>query len=501
MSGIKKLAGQTMWYGVSSIAARFLGYLLAPLLTYSDHVKIADFGRQSLLYSAIPVLSVLFTYGFETAYFRFSSRPEYKKNIYSTAFLSILFSTILFSAILWFNRGLLGEITGFSDIPEIAVFTIAIIAIDTLSVIPFAKLRQEERPVRYAFVRVIGILVNLVLVWFFVNYCPTQLAQNPNNWVSGFFDINLNPIVYVVLANVVQSLLTLLLLGKEISLVRFSFDTKLWKEMMVYALPLVIVGLGGIINETFDRLMLKAWLPGTVEYRNEQVGIYNACYKLSILITLFVQAFRMGAEPFFFKQAEEQHPQKTYARVMKFFVIVLTTMFLAVSLFLPIWSRLIGPEYRVGLPIVPILLLANIFLGIYYNLSIWFKISNRTIAGTYITLIGTAITIAVNYALIPLIGYMAGAWATFLCYGTMMVISYKWGQKVYPIPYATKKLFAYGVIVLLLFFIHKTAVYFFPHVYFSLGLGFVLLSAWCSFILLIEKKEFQKFPVIGKYIK
>ncbi len=501
MSGIKKLAGQTMWYGLSSIAARFMGYLLTPLLTYSPHVKTADFGRQSLLYSAIPVLSVLFTYGFETAYFRFSARKEYQQTIYSTSFLSILFSTLAFSGILWLNRGLLGSISGFSDIPEIATLTISIIALDTLSVIPFAKLRQEERPIRYAFVRVIGIFVNLLLVWFFVNYCPAQLQADPNNWVSKFFDINQNPIVYVAIANVVQSLLTLLLLGKEISFVRFSFDTRLWKEMMLYSLPLVIVGLGGIINETFDRLMLKAWLPGTAEFRNEQVGIYNACYKLSLLITLFVQAFRMGAEPFFFKQAEGQNPQKTYARVMKFFVIVVTTMFLVVSLFLPIWSRLIGPEYRVGLAVVPILLLANIFLGIYYNLSIWFKLSNRTIAGTYITLIGTAITIGVNYALIPYIGFMAGAWATFLCYGTMMVISYRWGQKAYPVPYATKKLIAYGTIVVLLFLLHKAVTHWFPHVYFSLGLGFVLLSTWCWFILLIEKKEFQKFPVIGKYIR
>lgn len=490
-----------MWYGVSSIAARFIGYLLAPLLTYSSHVKTADFGRQSLLYSAIPVLSVLFTYGFETAYFRFSARQEYKKTIYSTAFLSLLLSTILFSAVLWLNRGLLGNLTGFAEIPEIATLTICIIAIDTLGIIPFAKLRQEERPVKYAFVRVIGIVVNLVLVWFFVNYCPAQIQKDPSSWVGRFFDINQNPIVYVAIANVVQSIITLLLLSKEVMLVRFQFDTKLWKEMMVYALPLVIVGLGGIINETFDRLMLKAWLPGSVDYRNEQVGIYNACYKLSLLITLFVQAFRMGAEPFFFKQAEGQNPQKVYARVMKFFVIVVTTMFLAVSLFLPIWSRMIGPRYRVGLSIVPILLLANIFLGIYYNLSIWFKLSNRTIAGTYITLIGTAITLGVNYFFIPRIGYMAGAWATFLCYGSMMVVSYQWGQKAYPIPYVTKKLVAYGVIVVLLFFVHKGITYFISKTYISLALGFVLLSLWCWFILLIEKKEFQKLPVIGKYIR
>ncbi|GAC1527888.1 MAG: polysaccharide biosynthesis C-terminal domain-containing protein [Sediminibacterium sp.] len=500
MSSIKKLAGQTLWYGLSSIAARFISYFLTILLTYSSHVKVVDFGKQSLLYSAIPVLSVVFSYGFETAYFRFSGREENKKSIYSTAFLSLLISTILFSFVLWQCQAFLGSITGFSDIPQIAQITIFIVAIDTLSVVPFARLRQEERPLKYAFVKVTGIFINLILVWFLVNYCPAHLQKDPNSWVGLFFDMNKNPIMYVVLANLFQSIVTLLLLNREIAQVRFSFNTRLWKEMMVYALPLVIVGLGGIINETFDRLMLRAWLPGTLIYKEEQVGIYNACYKLSLLITLFVQAFRMGAEPFFFKQAEGENPQRVYARVMKFFVIVISIMFLAVALFLPVWERLIGPRYREGLKIVPVLLLANMFLGIYYNLSIWFKLSNRTIAGTYITLTGTAITICVNYFFIPHIGYMAGAWGTFLCYGSMMVICYKWGQKAYPIPYPTKKLIAYIAMVVLLFFLHKGITYFFPQTLFSLGLGALLLGGFTWFVLQVEKKEFKKLPVIGKYI-
>jgi O-antigen/teichoic acid export membrane protein len=302
LSGIKKLAGQTLWYGVSSIAARFIGYLLVPLLTYSEYVTPADFGRQSLLYSAIPVLSILFTYGFETAYFRFSAIEAYKKTIYSTSFFSIVISTVLLSILLWIFRVPFSAMIGFADIPQIAIISIGIIAIDTLNKIPFAKLRQEERPIKYAFVNIAGIFVNLLLTWFFINYCPRTLASNPGSWTGNFFSFSTNPIVYVVLANLIQSIITLLLLSKEILSVRLTFDTKLWKEMMVYALPLLIVGFGGIINETFDRLMLKAWLPGSDVFKNEQVGIYNACYKLSILITLFVQAFRMGAEPFFFKQ-------------------------------------------------------------------------------------------------------------------------------------------------------------------------------------------------------
>lgn len=497
MSGIKKLAGQTLWYGLSSIAARFINYLLTPLLTYAATVKTADFGRQSLIYSAIPVLSAIFTYGFETTYFRFSSRQEYKTTIYSTSFISLLFSTLLFTWLLWNNRASIASVAGCSDIPLVIQFSIFIIAIDTLSIIPFARLRQEERPVKYAFVKISGIVVNILMVWFFVSYCPTH----PAGWVRLVYNNQLNPLIYVFLANLVQAIITLLLLGKELLMVRFNFNAKLWKEMIIYAMPLVIVNLGGIVNETFDRIMLRAWLPGDAVYRDEQVGIYSACYKLSLLISLFIQAFKMGAEPFFFKQAEGKNPQYTYARVMKFFVIVISFMFLAVSLFIPIWQGMVGPKYRVGLGVVPILLLANMFLGIYYNLSIWYKLSNKTIVGTYITLIGTVITCVVNYVFIPRFGYMASAWATFLCYGSMMVISFLWGQKEYRIPYAWKKLVAYMVIVVLLFFIHKGITRLLPNVYFSLVMGAILTGAFGWFILLVEKKEFQKLPVIGKFIR
>jgi O-antigen/teichoic acid export membrane protein len=501
LSNIKKLAGQTLWYGLSSIGARFIGYLLTPLLTYSKNVSIADFGKQGLIYAMIPVLNVLFTYGFETAYFRFASKEENKSSIYNTSFLSLLFSTILFTFLLWQNQEYLAAFTGLSNIPEIVQLSIFIIALDALNTIPFARLRQQEKPKKFAFTRVAGIVLNLVLVWFFVNYCHDVVVKNPHHPLRLIYDVNKNPIVYVMLANLIQSAFTLVLLSKEILEVRFKFNTQLWKEMMIYSLPLVVVGLGGIINETFDRLMLRAWIPGSDVYKDEQVGIYNACYKLSILITLFIQAFKMGAEPFFFKQAEGQNPQRTYARVMKFFVIVLSFMFLVVALYLPIWQYMVGEKYRVGLSVVPLLLLANIFLGIYYNLSIWYKLGNKTIAGTYITLIGSAITLLINYLFIPRFGYMASAWATFLCYGTMMVLSYAWGQKEYPIPYVWKKLVAYLVIVVLLYFIHKGAIWVWPNLYFSLAFATLLLLIYGRFLLLVEKTEFQKLPVIGKFIR
>lgn len=501
MSSIKKLASQTMWYGLSSIAARFINNLLTPYLTYADNITIADYGVQALVYSAIPILNILFTYGFETAYFRFSSNEENKETIYSTSFLSLCFSTILFTSLLWLNRAAVGNFIGLHNFPQIIQLAILIVAVDALSRIPLARLRQQGRPVKFAFVTIMGILFNVFFTWFFVGYCSHAVKQDANNWVSLFYDPKTNPIVYVVLANLFQAIVTLLLLSSEIAQVRFKFDVKLWKQMMVYSLPLIIVGMGGMVNETFDRLMLHWWLPGDALTKDSQVGIYSACYKLSILITLFIQAFRMGAEPFFFKQAEGQNPQRVFARVMKFFVIIICLMFLAVSLYMPIWKHFIGPRYWAGLTVVPILLLANMFIGIYYNLSVWYKLSNKTSAGAWITLGGAILTTGINYIFIPKYGYMACAWATFLCYGSMMVASFVWGQKEYRIPYAWKKLVAYIVIVVLLFFAHKGITAIWSNTIFSLAVATILVSIYLWFIGNVEKKELPQLPLIGKYFK
>ncbi len=500
LSNIKKLAGQTMWYGLSSIGAKFINNLLTPFLTYTLAHK-SDYGKMGLIYSAIPILNVIFTYGFETAYFRFSSKEENKGTIYNTAFLSLFFTTLLFTTLLWMNKGLLGKAIGLDDIPQIIEIGIFIIAVDTLSRIPFARLREEGRPVKFAFANIFGILINIFFTWFLVGYCPAHYVAGEKGLVSLVYNPDTNPIVHVVFANLMQAIFTLLFLYKELLQVRFKFDFRLWKEMMVYSLPLVIAGMGGMINETFDRLMLRWWLPGEALFRQEQVGIYNACYKLSILITLFIQAFRMGAEPFFFKQSQGQNPHRVYARVMKFFVIIISIMFLAVSLFIPIWKYFIGPKYWEGLAVVPILLLANMFLGIYYNLSVWYKLGNKTLAGAWITLVGAAITIVINFVFIKYYSYMACAWATFLCYGSMMVISYVWGQKEYRIPYAWKKLVAYIVIVVLLFFLHKALTHFIHGTIFGLSLSLSLISAYTLFVARIEKKELPQLPVVGKFFR
>ncbi len=499
MSSVKKLAGQTVWYGLSSIFARSLYFLLTPYLT--QELTGAAYGDMSLVYALIPFLNVVFTYGIETAYFRFIQREGNKKETYNTASVSLISSTLFLTLLLIVFRLPIAGIISIQEHPEYITWSALIIAFDTLAVIPLAKLRQEGRPVKFAMVRIAGILVNIAVIIFFLSVCPALKVRSPDSIWLKFYNEKVG-VGYVIIANVAGALVSLLLLAKEFFSFRFQFNKGLWKEMMIYSLPLIVVGFGGVINEVFDRIMLGWWAPApTAEAVKAEIGTYSACYKLSILITLFVQAFRMGAEPFFFQQSTGENAQRVYARVMKFFVITISVMFLAVALFLDIWKYFIrNPAMWEGLKIVPILLLANMFLGIYYNLSIWYKLTNRIIAGAYITLIGAAITLLINYLFIPWYSYMACAWATFFSYGTMMTISFLWGQKAYHIPYAWKKLTAFIVIVVLLYFIHSAIAYFLPGTWPGIISGLFLLAGYVLFILRIEKKEFRKLPVIGKYI-
>lgn len=498
MSSIKKLAGETLWYGGSSIAARFLNYLLTPYLTYK--LSSATYGEMSLVYAAIPFLNVIFTYGLESAYFRFAQKEEYKKTIYSTASISIFISTLIFSLILFTGNNVVTDFVRLNEHPEFIRYSIIIIALDTLSTLPLAKLRQDGRPKKFAGIQIAKIFTTIILTYFFLSICPKLAEENPNSFIGRYYIKNYG-VGYVIVANMISSGLGVLLLLKEMFSINFKFNGRLWGQMMIYSLPLLIAGFGGMINETFDRIMLGWWAPvKTLDAAKVEVGIYSACYKLSILITLFIQAFRMGAEPFFFKQAVGINPQRTYARVMKFFVMTISVMFLFVALYLDVWKQFIRNEALwVGLKVVPILLVANMFLGIYYNLSIWYKITHQTMYGAWITIIGAVVTLVINAVFIPHYSYLACAWATFAAYGTMMVISYLWGQRNYRIPYAWKKLVAYMIIAFTIFFIHKGLVLFYSNNIFSLALATFLIFIYCRFLGLVEYKEFMKLPVIGKY--
>jgi O-antigen/teichoic acid export membrane protein len=497
LASIKKLASQTLWYGTSSIFARFLNYLLTPYLTLKFRGTV-EYGKMSLIFALIPFLYTLVVFAFETAYFRFMQRKEFKSDVYNTLSTSLLLSTLLIIGLTILNRESVASFIGLSDHPEYVTLCAFIIGFDALSTLPFAMLRHENRPKKFAAIRITSILLNIATVYFFLSICPSIIKKNPNSILHFIYSPRFG-VAYVLVGTLVGALFQFLALSKEWLIVKLQINKELWKEVMIYALPLTIAGFAGMINETFDRVMLQRWSPLKGDAATFEVGIYSACYKLSILISLFIQAFRMGAEPFFFKQSTEQNAPRVYARVMKFFVITICGMFLFVSLYLDIWKYFIRDEKMwAGLKVVPILLLANMFLGIYINLSIWYRLSRKTTAGAYITLIGAAITIVINFIFIPNFSYMACAWATFLCYGTMMVISYLWGQKSYPVPYAWKKLLAYIVIVVILYLIHHSIISNWHSDALNYTVATLFLTIFGLFIYRVEKKEFDNLLKMRK---
>ncbi len=437
---VKKLAGQTVIYGGSTVLARLLNYLLVPIHTYvfSD---AAQYGVVGELYAWTSLFIVILTYGMETAFFKFSQDDEIKDRVYSTIVGSLLFTSTLFIVLCSVFVQPIANWLQYPDHPEYVRWFAIIIGVDALTSIFFAHLRFLNRPIRFAAVKITNILVNVLLNLFFLLLCPWLLTKNPD---STFINAIYNPEIgvgYIFIANLVASVVTLLMLFPGILKQKFVFDWQLWKKMFRYAFPLLIFGLAGIVNETMDRVLLKRL--SLADDPQASVGIYSACYKISILMTIFIQAFKYAAEPFFFRKAKDRDAKETYAQVMTAFVLVCSIIFVGIMLYIDLVQYFVGATYRVGLPIVPILLMANLFLGIFYNLSIWYKLTGQTKFGAYIALFGAVITLGLNWLLIPRFDYMGAAWTTFVCYLSMMVVSYLLGQKYYHVDYDLKRILFY----------------------------------------------------------
>ncbi len=438
MGLIKKLAKQTALYGISSIATRVLAFaFLTPFLTYNFAEN--EMGIQTELYSWAAFLLIPFTYRMETAMFRFGSRQEELMPAFRTAALSVIFSTLALSLLLLLASGTIASWLEYSDKQHYIVLIILIVALDALVSIPFAMLRLQEKAINFAAIKIINMLTYLGLVFFFVKAGPWLYI---NKWL--FAEYWYNPFVgigWVFIANLIANILTLgMLLPAYIRLFKNKekqafFDTALWKKMMVYAGPLILVGLAAVINEVLDRTLLKTLLTGDLDSRLAHVGIYGACYKIAIFMNLLTQAFNYAAEPFFFKHASKNGSRQLYADVALLFSIIGSLVFLSVMLFMDIFQYFVAAPYREGLHIVPVLLLANLFLGLYYSVASWYKLADKTVMGIYISGAGALITIFGNLLLIPLLGYYGAAWATLLCYAGMLALSYFMGQKHYPIPY------------------------------------------------------------------
>lgn len=502
MASLKQLAGQTLWYGVSNIAARLLNYILTPIITYllNSPTGMVAYGDMTMLYSGIAFINIIYTYGLETGYFRFAAKGTDKQTLFHTTFTSLLFSTLVFSVLLILFRQPISDFIELGAHSEYIVWCVLIVAIDTIAAIPFARLRQENRPRKYAFTRMAGVFVNILLTVVLLGYCPQYVAAHPGSDFSKWY-AQYTPVGYILLANLGQAMFTFLLLYKEWISYRLRFDAVLWKKILGYCWPMLIVGMGGMVNETIDRLMLGKLYAGTHEQQKIAVAIYGANYKIAIFITLFIQAFRMSAEPFFFNQSADRNAATTYARVMKWFVITLCFAFLSTALYIDVLQYFIGPQYRSGLQVVPILLAANVALGIYYNLSVWYKITDRMYMGMLITLVGAAITLVSNYLLIPVYGMYACAWTTLAAYGTMMVLCYLVGQKYFPVNYSVSRLLGYLAAMLLLFAAQRGVMQITDSLALRLLSATGFMGAFTLLVLRREKSELSAMPVIGRWLK
>jgi O-antigen/teichoic acid export membrane protein len=458
MSGnpLKKLAGQTAIYGLPTIGGRMLNYALVPFFTYIFG-KPADFGLNVEFFAYISFLNILFTYGMETALFNFSVLETDKNMVYSTTLRSLVISTVALSIPFVFFSNDLANLLRYPGHADFIWWAILIVGTDAIAAIPFAKLRQENKAKRFATIKMINISVNVILNLFFIGACKYYFEKDPDSLLGGLYNPSIG-IGYSFIAQLAANVVSLILLSPEISRIRYGFDFAMWKRMMHYSLPLLIVGFGGMVNETMDRILIKYLLPQGIA--ETQVGIYGACYKISILMTLFVMAFRYAAEPFFFARQKEKDAPSLYGKVMTYFVIFCLLIFLGTTLNISWIQYFVGKEYRSGLPVVPILLLANLFLGMYFNLSIWFKLTGKTRFGMFITIIGAIITLFLNFAWIPssneyVGGYMGSAWATLICYCSMMILSFFIGQKYYRVDYDVVRVLGYLTFAIALFFIGK----------------------------------------------
>ena len=462
MNPLKKLASQTAIYGLSSVIGRLLNYLLVPL--YTRYFLPEEYAVVIEMYAYVAFLVIVLTYGLETAFFRFSKKENDGKVVYSTALISLIISSFIFMLLMFVGSSSIANYLDYGIEPRFIQWFAIIVGLDAISSISFAKLREEEKAVRFVTIKLFSIFINIGLNLYFIMY-------------KGF------GIEYIFISNLISSIFTILCLVPEMAKVKFTFDKILWKKMMIYALPLLIAGLAGTTNETVDRILLKHLLPNP-ETAPYELGLYGAFYKLSIIMILFIQTFRFAAEPFFFAQHKQKEDRKIYADVMKYFTIVTIVIFLAVTIFYDFVIDFLGPAYHDerGFLTVSILLLANLFLGIFFNLSIWYKLTEKTIFGAYLAIFGAIITLALNFILIPKIGFVGSAWATLICYFSMIVVSYFIGQKHFPIPYQVGRISAYLFSMLGIYFL----VY---NHYFNLGINSLLLLGFIIFVYILEKPK------------
>ena len=482
MGLFQKLFKQTFIYGLATVLPRMLSFILVPI--YTKVMPPGSYGEVTLIFTWFAIFNVFLAYGMETAFFRFYNGKQDKRTVVSTSLISIGSTTILFTLIALIFQGNVADLLNIEA--RYTKFFIAILALDALTLVPFAWLRANERPMRYAMVKIMSVAINLGLNVFFLLMLPNLAFSNPESLLNAMYIPDFE-ISYILISNVIASGITLMMMGRLYLQGPYVFEKKLWAKMVRYALPVMIAGVAFTINEVFDRYLLTELLPEDIA--KSEMGKYSACYKLALFMTLFATAFRLGIEPFFFSHSNTEHPQRAYAQITNYFVVLGSVILLSVVVFADVLKELLilDSAYWEAMPVVPVIILASFCLGIYHNLSVWYKVTDRTKFGAYISIVGAIITISVNYLFIPKIGYYASALATLGAYGCMMFLSYYFGKKYYPIPYNLRKIGFYLTVSVLF---SGLAFYVFNR---NLVTGSLLLLV---FLVLVYKMEHEKLRQI-----
>ncbi|WP_443937590.1 oligosaccharide flippase family protein [Pedobacter sp. MW01-1-1] len=492
MSVYKKFLGQTMIYGLSTVFSRLFNFILTPI--YTNVYPRAVYGIFTNMFAYASLINAVLAFGMESTYFRYLNKFEDKKqDVYNNSFICVAFvSTLFLITGLIFSDQIANYLainpTEVNDYKKYVASFLGILFIDAICVIPFAKLRADGRPLKYSVVKFlnIGCFVGLNLVFIIV--IPFVIKKNwaGADWLQTWYRHQW--IGYVFISNLVASIVTFFALLPEFMQLHLRFNTALFKNMIAYSWPILVANLSFIVNENLDKIVLRELLPPSIA--DSEVGVYGAVCKIAIFLSIFITAFRLGAEPFFFSQAKNQNAKQTYATILKYFVIALSVIFIGIAANIEILKHFIGQAYWTGLSAIPFLLLGYVCLGIYMNLSIWYRLSDQTRFGLYISVVGALLTIVLNFVLIPKFSYMGSAWVSMLAYFVMMVISYLLGQKYYPIPYNLKKIGAYlilsTIIVFVSFFLFDRNIY----------IGNALLLVFIAGIVYFEKAELKKF--LGK---
>ena len=446
MKEVKKLAEQTLIYGLGTIVPRFLHYaVLTPFYT-RIFIDTRDYGVVTELYAWMVALLVILTYGMETGYFRFVQNKNESEKVYSAALISLFTTSAIFIALVNIFIEPVSAVMNYRDNPDYIRMFAVIVAVDAFTAIPFARLRKENKALQFSLIKIANVLITLGLIIFLLQIAP-EIHQNSKGWFRSFYNPDYK-VGYVFVANLISSLATAIMLLPVILKAKFPFDVSLWKRMFGYSFPLLLAGLGGSINDAIDKILLRRMIGE--EEGLSVLGKYGAAYKIAVLMALFIQMYRFAAEPFFFERAKSKDAKQAYAFVMKYFIIVMLIIFLGINLYISGIQYILGKNYRDALAIVPIISMGYLLYGVYLNHSIWYKLNNLTWYAVYITVSGAIITVLINCLFIPAFGYMASAWAHIASYGSMIILSFLFAEKHYKVNYEMYKIAPYFVIAIVI---------------------------------------------------